>query len=109
MKIMPPKQKQDERCGPTRVNWWRLKENEAAVVSRIQLPSVTTVDETWEKATGAIAEAARTELGMTKPNRRKIGKKTWLWTEEVKELVREKKRRYHAFLDRKMPDNWRAY
>ncbi|EYC12736.1 hypothetical protein Y032_0046g1396 [Ancylostoma ceylanicum] len=61
-KIIPAKQKQDERCGPTRVKWWRLKENEAAVVSRIQLPSVTTVNETWEKATGAIAEAARTEL-----------------------------------------------
>ncbi|EYC11993.1 hypothetical protein Y032_0048g1551 [Ancylostoma ceylanicum] len=109
MKIMPPKQNQDERCGPARVKWWRLIENEAAVVSSIQLPSVTIVDETWEKAIGAIAEAARTELNMTKPNRRKIDKETWLWTEEAKELVREKKRRYHAFLDRKTPDNWRAY
>ncbi|EYB87751.1 hypothetical protein Y032_0258g462 [Ancylostoma ceylanicum] len=46
---------------------------------------------------------------MTKPNRRKIDKRTWLWTDGVKTLVREKKRRYHAFLDHKTPDNWRVY
>ncbi|XGW35842.1 hypothetical protein V3C99_019211, partial [Haemonchus contortus] len=48
LKIAPPKTKFAERCGPARIKWWRLKEKEkeSAVVSRILLPAVTTVDET---------------------------------------------------------------
>ncbi|VDO71371.1 unnamed protein product [Heligmosomoides polygyrus] len=46
---------------------------------------------------------------MTKPGRRKIEKQTWLWTDDVKEKVKEKKRLYHAFLSDKTADNWRIY
>nr|CDJ83908.1 polyprotein [Haemonchus contortus] len=45
LKIAPPKPKLAERCGPARIKWWRLKEKEAAVLSSILLPGVTTVDE----------------------------------------------------------------
>uniref|UniRef100_A0A7I4YFX0 Endonuclease-reverse transcriptase n=1 Tax=Haemonchus contortus TaxID=6289 RepID=A0A7I4YFX0_HAECO len=45
VKIAPPKPKLAERCGSARTKWWRLKEKEAAVVSSILLPAVTTVDE----------------------------------------------------------------
>ncbi|KAL6728322.1 hypothetical protein Aduo_010103 [Ancylostoma duodenale] len=84
MKIMPPRRMRDERCGPARIKWWRLKEKEATVTSAIKLPPVTTVDETWKNATRAIAEVARSELGTTKPGRRRIDRQAWLWTDEVK-------------------------
>ncbi|VDP35695.1 unnamed protein product [Heligmosomoides polygyrus] len=46
--------RQGERSGPLRIKWWRLKEKEAAVTSRILLPTVTTVDEAWQNATDVI-------------------------------------------------------
>ncbi|VDO65843.1 unnamed protein product [Heligmosomoides polygyrus] len=76
-----PTLQQVERCGATRIKWWRLKEKEAA------------------KATDAIHQAARLELG-AKPGRRKVDKQTWLWTDDVKpkgpvhkinQVVKEKK------------------
>ncbi|EYC44370.1 hypothetical protein Y032_0463g1909 [Ancylostoma ceylanicum] len=109
MKITPPNQKRAERCGPARIKWWRLREKEADVTSLIQLPPITNVDETWQRATDNILAAARSELSTTKPDRRKIDRKTWLWTEEVRTKVREKKRLYHLFLDNKTEDNWRSY
>ncbi|VDP37750.1 unnamed protein product [Heligmosomoides polygyrus] len=42
------------------------------------------VDETWRRATDAIRQAAKLELGTTKPGRRKLDKKTWQWTDDVK-------------------------
>ncbi|VDP29299.1 unnamed protein product [Heligmosomoides polygyrus] len=109
LKIAPPRLKQVERCGAPRIKWWRMKEKEAAVISRVRLPTVTTVDETWEKATDAIRHAARSELGITKPGRRKVDKQAWLWTDDVKAKVREKKTLYHVFLGEKTADNWRKY
>uniref|UniRef100_A0A7I4YM41 Uncharacterized protein n=1 Tax=Haemonchus contortus TaxID=6289 RepID=A0A7I4YM41_HAECO len=46
LKVALPKPKLAEKCGPVRIRWWRLKEKEAAAVSRILLPAVTTVSET---------------------------------------------------------------
>ncbi|EYC32664.1 hypothetical protein Y032_0002g1031 [Ancylostoma ceylanicum] len=109
MKITPPKQKYDERCGPSRIKWWRMKEKEDAVISRTSLPPVTTVEETWQHATRMIAEVSRSELGVTKPNRRKIDKQTWLWTDEVKQAVRKKKRLYHVYLRSKIAENMSKY
>ncbi|VDO33045.1 unnamed protein product [Heligmosomoides polygyrus] len=43
MKITPPMFKQVEQSGPLRNKWWKLKEKEAAVTSRIRLPTVVTV------------------------------------------------------------------
>ncbi|VDP19030.1 unnamed protein product [Heligmosomoides polygyrus] len=63
---------------------------EAAVISRIWLPTVTTVDETWTDATKAITRAARLELGTTKPGRRWVDKQAWRWTGDVREKVRER-------------------
>ncbi|EYC17368.1 hypothetical protein Y032_0031g2430 [Ancylostoma ceylanicum] len=51
MKITPPNHKRAERCGPARMRWWRLREREAAVNSLIQLPPITNVDGTWQRAT----------------------------------------------------------
>ncbi|VDP33406.1 unnamed protein product [Heligmosomoides polygyrus] len=76
--------KQIERCGAARIKWWRMKEKEAAVISRVRLLTVTAADETWKRATEAIRQAARLELGTTKPGRRKVDKQTWLWTDDVK-------------------------
>ncbi|EYB89152.1 hypothetical protein Y032_0235g3181 [Ancylostoma ceylanicum] len=83
MKIMPPKRIHEERCGPARIRLWRLKEKEATVTSRIKLPPVTNIDETWMNATQAIAEVARSVLGTTKPGRRRIDRLAWLWANEV--------------------------
>ncbi|VDO63927.1 unnamed protein product [Heligmosomoides polygyrus] len=47
---------------------------------------------------GRPKQAARLEHGTTKPGRRKIDKQTWLWTDDVKAKVREKKSLYHVFL-----------
>ncbi|VDO94500.1 unnamed protein product [Heligmosomoides polygyrus] len=79
-KITPPRLQQVEECGAPRIKWWRMKEKEAAAISRVRLPTVTTVDETRKKVTEAIRQAARLELGSTKPGRRKVHKQTWLWT-----------------------------
>ncbi|VDO22693.1 unnamed protein product [Heligmosomoides polygyrus] len=54
-------------------------------------------------------EAARLELGITVPGRRKIEKQSWLCTDEVKEKVREKKRLCHAFLSDKTAEKWCLY
>ncbi|VDO83073.1 unnamed protein product [Heligmosomoides polygyrus] len=109
LKITPPRCKRVERCGTARIKWWRLKEKEAAVISRIRLPTVTTVDETWKEATDAITRAARLELGTTKPGRRWVDKQAWLWTDDVREKVWEKKRLYHVFIGDKTVCNWRNY
>ncbi|VDO63408.1 unnamed protein product [Heligmosomoides polygyrus] len=77
-KITPPRVQQVERCGAARIKWWRMKEKEAAVIFRVRLPTVTTVDETWKKATDTIRQAARLELSITKPGRRKVDKQIWL-------------------------------
>ncbi|VDO95393.1 unnamed protein product [Heligmosomoides polygyrus] len=77
------------------MKWWRLKKKEAAVISRIRLPTVTIVDETWKDATNATTRATRFELGTTKPGRRWVDKQAWLWTGDVREKVLEKKRRIH--------------
>ncbi|VDO99442.1 unnamed protein product [Heligmosomoides polygyrus] len=74
IKIASPRLQQVERCGARRIKWWRMREKEAAVISRVRLPTVTTVDETWKKATEAIPQAAQSELGITKPGRRKVDK-----------------------------------
>ncbi|VDP29722.1 unnamed protein product [Heligmosomoides polygyrus] len=58
-----------------------MREKETAVISRVRLPTVTTADETWKKATDAIRQS---ELGFTKPGRRKVDKQTWLWTDDTK-------------------------
>ncbi|VDP03250.1 unnamed protein product [Heligmosomoides polygyrus] len=76
IKIAPLSTRQIERCGPARIKWWRLKENEAAVTSRIRLPTVTTVEETWRGATEAMLDAARSELGTTKPGRRNVDRQS---------------------------------
>ncbi|VDP06299.1 unnamed protein product [Heligmosomoides polygyrus] len=72
-------------------------------------PTVTTVDETWKDAIDAITRATRLELGPTKPGRRWVDKQAWLWTDDVREKVREKKRLYHVFIGDKTVDNWRNY
>ncbi|EYC26827.1 hypothetical protein Y032_0010g984 [Ancylostoma ceylanicum] len=56
MIITPLKQKYDEKCGPSRIKWWQLKEKKDAVISRISLHPVTTVEETWQHATRVNAE-----------------------------------------------------
>ncbi|VDL65893.1 unnamed protein product [Nippostrongylus brasiliensis] len=56
-----------------------------------------------------VYEAARSQLGVTKPGLPMIDRQTWLWTEEVKEKVRAKKRLYNAFLCNKTTANWYAY
>ncbi|VDO21897.1 unnamed protein product [Heligmosomoides polygyrus] len=55
-----------------------MKKKDADAVARIRLPTVTTVEETWRRATDSMLQAARSELGVTKPGRRKIEKQTWL-------------------------------
>uniref|UniRef100_A0A914VH22 Uncharacterized protein n=1 Tax=Plectus sambesii TaxID=2011161 RepID=A0A914VH22_9BILA len=48
-------------------------------------------------------------LGATKPGRHRIDWLTWLWTDEVQEKVRQKKKQYQRFLAAKTPENWKAY
>nr|CDJ81936.1 uncharacterized protein LOC101155354 [Haemonchus contortus] len=94
LKIAPPKPKIAERCGPARIKWWRLKEKEEAVVSSILLPEATTIDDTWRGAEEAITRVAWSNLVMAKPGRQKLDKQIWLWTDHVKDKVREKKKQF---------------
>ncbi|VDP46648.1 unnamed protein product [Heligmosomoides polygyrus] len=73
-----------------------MREKGAVEISRVRLTTVATIDATWRRATDTIRQAARLELGTTKPGRRKVGKQTWLWTDDVKSKVREKSL-YHKY------------
>ncbi|VDO99713.1 unnamed protein product [Heligmosomoides polygyrus] len=44
-----------------------------------------------------------------RPGRRKVDKQTWLWTDDVKAKIREKKSLYHVFLGDRTADNWEKY
>ncbi|WP_218939395.1 endonuclease/exonuclease/phosphatase family protein, partial [Wolbachia endosymbiont of Atemnus politus] len=109
IRIAPPRQKREERNGPKRIKWWQMKKQENDLIERISLPHITNVDETWRITTKVITEAAQEVLGSTKPGRRKIDKMPWLWTEDVKDKVRLKKKLYHEFLKDKTPTNWDIY
>lgn len=109
LNIKPPKQHQEKRTGPSRIKWWRFHEKESEMIHRIQLPDVTDVENTWNRVKDIIHIAAKKTIGSTKPGRRYINFDTWLWTDEVKMRVREKKRQYHVFLDDKTHVNWQKY
>nr|CDJ83697.1 endonuclease-reverse transcriptase [Haemonchus contortus] len=100
----------------TKDTFWNLLDEKTAevplqeaIVVAALLPAVTTVDETWKGTAEAIAWVARSKLCVTKPGRRKLDKQTWLWTDHVRDKVREKKKQYHAFLIEKTADNWQRY
>ncbi|VDP26908.1 unnamed protein product [Heligmosomoides polygyrus] len=40
--------------------------------------------QSYRRVTDAIRQAAESELGITKPGRRKVDKQVWLWTDDVK-------------------------
>ncbi|WKX94957.1 hypothetical protein Q1695_011868 [Nippostrongylus brasiliensis] len=109
MKFTPPKQMRDERCGHERIKWWCLKKKEAEVIGGIRMPPIVDVDGTWQDMKSVVYDAARSQLGVTKPGRRMIDRQTWLSTEEVKEKVRAKKRLHNVFLCNKTVANWSAY
>ncbi|VDL85450.1 unnamed protein product [Nippostrongylus brasiliensis] len=108
MEFTPPKQMKVERCGHERINWRRLKEKEAEVIGGIQMPPIVDVDGTRQDMKTVVYEAARSQLGVTKPCQRMIDRKTWLWTEGVKEKVWAKKRLHNVFLCNKTAANWSA-
>lgn len=65
-----------------------MKEEEATAVSVVRLATVTTVDQTRNKATDAARQAARSVLGTTKSGRGRVGKQAW--TVDVKASAQEK-------------------
>ncbi|EYB97336.1 hypothetical protein Y032_0141g2211 [Ancylostoma ceylanicum] len=48
-------------------------------------------------------------IGSTRSCRRRTDKQPWLWTDEVRIKVLEKKRLYHAFPDNNSADSWSDY
>lgn len=109
IQIEPPPVPRPQRTGPARVKWHKFRVQESAVITRVTLPAVTTVEATWQAAKASIEAAASSILGKTKPGRRYHDKQAWLWTDDVKTKVRDKKQAYHAFLDDKTPANWSIY
>uniref|UniRef100_A0A183GPQ5 DDE Tnp4 domain-containing protein n=1 Tax=Heligmosomoides polygyrus TaxID=6339 RepID=A0A183GPQ5_HELPZ len=73
LKIAPPRLKQVERCGAPRIKWWRMREGSSCNFSRAVTDSHD-CRRNLEKATDAIRQAAQSELGITKPGRRKVDK-----------------------------------
>ncbi|VDP02347.1 unnamed protein product [Heligmosomoides polygyrus] len=70
LKIAPPRLKQVERCGCTKN---QVVANEREGSSCDFSCAVTTVNETWKKATDAIRQAALSEHGIAKYGRRMVG------------------------------------
>ncbi|VDO83189.1 unnamed protein product [Heligmosomoides polygyrus] len=64
-----------------------VTDKEAAVISRVWLPTVTIVDETWKKTTDTIRQAAQSELGNMKPRRRKVLNMIIVECDEILEMV----------------------
>lgn len=85
-----------------RIKWWRLTEKETPVVSRIRLPTITNVEETWKRAANTMLQGARLELDVTKLWWRKIEKQARVWTDDVRGKDRKKKRSYRAILNDKV-------
>ncbi|VDO85905.1 unnamed protein product [Heligmosomoides polygyrus] len=109
LKMAPPRLKQIEQFGEARFMWLRMKKKEAAVNSRVRLPTVTTVDETWKKTTDPIRQAASSMLGTTKLGRCKVEKlETWLWTDDVKGRFERRIRYIMCFSATKQPTTGRS-
>lgn len=97
-------EKQHEECTrATCIKRWHIWEKETNLVKFIQLPALTTVEETWQKATHAVSRAAQATLGVTKPGRHQIDWETWLWTDDIEA---KKKWLYCIFFNIKLPVNW---
>ncbi|XP_049947889.1 uncharacterized protein LOC126456178 [Schistocerca serialis cubense] len=64
-----PTNKHIDCTGPVRTSWWKFKNKEAAIIARITLSPITTVEESWEKVKESAQEAAHGNLGTTQPGR----------------------------------------
>ncbi|EYC46200.1 hypothetical protein Y032_0404g836 [Ancylostoma ceylanicum] len=100
---MPPKRMQEDAR-----RTMRTSPNQVVAIER-EGRKCNFRNETWENATRAIVEVAHSELGTTKLGRWNVDRQTWLWTDELKTKVCEKKRLYHVFLGDKTVDNWGQY
>ncbi|KAL7676722.1 hypothetical protein ACOME3_002969 [Neoechinorhynchus agilis] len=80
-----------------------------ALLPQITLPSRAAIDQMWNEAKYSIHKSVMKTLGTTKPGKQYIKRDVWLWTADVKEKAREKKRLYHFFLKNKTEVNWEAY
>lgn len=109
MSVEPPKPRRPDPSGPARIKWWRFKEAENEMVGRLSLPPVNSVQQAWSEVKASVTAAARDVLGTTKPGRKKIDKLPWLWTEDVRQAVREKKRTFTAHRAARTVDSWQAY
>uniref|UniRef100_A0A914WXY9 Reverse transcriptase domain-containing protein n=1 Tax=Plectus sambesii TaxID=2011161 RepID=A0A914WXY9_9BILA len=109
MSIELPREKRDDRNNAARVKWWKLKEQTADVIANIDLPPIHAANTAWAALANSVRTVASETLGATKPGRRRIDRLTWLWTDEVQEKVRQKKKQYQQFLAAKTPENWKVY
>uniref|UniRef100_A0A914X375 Endonuclease/exonuclease/phosphatase domain-containing protein n=1 Tax=Plectus sambesii TaxID=2011161 RepID=A0A914X375_9BILA len=109
MSIELPREKRDDRNSAARVKWWKLKEQTADVIANIDLTSIDTADTAWTALANSVQTAATETLGVTKPGRCRFDQLTWLWTDEVQEKVRQKKKRYQQFLAANTSENWKVY
>ncbi|VDO84911.1 unnamed protein product [Heligmosomoides polygyrus] len=71
----------------------------------LKTSSVVRMDSEDVLQTSNLSGDSGLELGTTKPGRRKVDKQTWLWTDDEKAKVREKKSLYHVFLGDRTADN----
>lgn len=85
-----------------------MKEKEAAVITRIRLPTTTSANATWKRISDAICQATRSVLATTMSGRHKIGRQAWMWTDDLKSKFLEKKSLYDIVCQRKTVDNCRA-
>lgn len=91
----------------TRTKLWHLKE-EIRIISRIQLPNITTVDEGSNRTTSAVLHAVRSELNCRKPGNKMVDRQTWIWTDEDNTKIRLKRHLFHKFLASKTRENGAA-
>ncbi|VDO84366.1 unnamed protein product [Heligmosomoides polygyrus] len=82
LKIAPPRLKQVERCGAARIKCHDCRRN---------------LEEDDRR------DSSQSELGITKPGRGKVDKQAWLWTDDVKAKVREKKSLITCFSAKRQP------
>uniref|UniRef100_A0A914W105 Endonuclease/exonuclease/phosphatase domain-containing protein n=1 Tax=Plectus sambesii TaxID=2011161 RepID=A0A914W105_9BILA len=109
MSIELPREKRNDRKNAARVKWWKLKEQTADVIANIDLPPINAANTAWATLANSVQTVASEMLGATKPGRRRIDRLTWLWTDEVQEKLRQKKKQYQQFLAAKTPENWKVY
>ncbi|CAF3498112.1 unnamed protein product, partial [Rotaria sp. Silwood2] len=72
-------------------------------------PTETDIESEWKLFKTALVDAATTTCGMKRVGIQPGQKKTAWWSEEIRNVIREKKIAYHKWIQRQTTESWQNY